>query len=738
MVIEKALRWVVISGVFALPFIILIVAQSMFFPFITGKNFTFRIIVEIIAGAWLALALVYPTYRPRRSWILGAFAIFVLIMAIADAQGAYPFKSFWSNYERMDGWVTLIHVLAYLVVASCVINSEKIWRLLFQVSLGVSVFVGIYGLLQIVGYTALGQGGGAGLTGRIDGTFGNPIYLAIYMLFHIAIAALLWLQMWNVRLPGKRTWSSLAYGGIILLDTATLLLSGTRGTMLGLIGGALIAVLLYAYFDGTKKIRTIAVALLVGVVVFGGVLKLAKDTPVVQSVGFLQRLATISLNDSTTKSRLLNMGMAWQGVKERPIFGWGQENYALVFDKYYDPRMYGQEQWFDRVHDVIFDWWVAGGTLGLLAYLSIFMAAFYTLWRTINFSVAEKSLFTGLIIGYFVHNIFVFDNVSSWILFGTILAYIVWRADGNKNDEPIFKKKIVSEPSLPFVAAAAVVLVWGVAWFTNANALAANKILLQAMAPQKEGITKNLEYFKQAISYGSFGTQEIREQLAQITSQISQAGNVSAEIKKQFFDLAGTELQLQAGASPLDARPPLFFGVLLGSYGDHTQAKVALARAHELSPRKQTILFQMAQNAQERGDQTEMIAYLKTAFEVEESVTDARIIYATALIRAGNDALADTVLAPIVATGSAADVRIASAYLARSRFDKIITIWEASALANPNNSQTFFTLAAAYYSTGNINKTIETLERVKKANPDIASQVDSLIQQVRSGTAKIQ
>ena len=441
MVIEKALRWVVISGVFALPFIILIVAQSMFFPFITGKNFTFRIIVEIIAGAWLALALVYPTYRPRRSWILGAFAIFVLIMAIADAQGAYPFKSFWSNYERMDGWVTLIHVLAYLVVASCVINSEKIWRLLFQVSLGVSVFVGIYGLLQIVGYTALGQGGGAGLTGRIDGTFGNPIYLAIYMLFHIAIAALLWLQMWNVRLPGKRTWSSLAYGGIILLDTATLLLSGTRGTMLGLIGGALIAVLLYAYFDGTKKIRTIAVALLVGVVVFGGVLKLAKDTPVVQSVGFLQRLATISLNDSTTKSRLLNMGMAWQGVKERPIFGWGQENYALVFDKYYDPRMYGQEQWFDRVHDVIFDWWVAGGTLGLLAYLSIFMAAFYTLWRTINFSVAEKSLFTGLIIGYFVHNIFVFDNVSSWILFGTILAYIVWRAGGDKKNKPRFKKK---------------------------------------------------------------------------------------------------------------------------------------------------------------------------------------------------------------------------------------------------------------------------------------------------------
>ncbi|KKW30805.1 MAG: hypothetical protein UY74_C0031G0003 [Candidatus Kaiserbacteria bacterium GW2011_GWC2_52_8b] len=232
MVMEKTLRGIVLAGIFTLPFIILIVAQSMFFPFITGKNFTFRIIVEIITGAWLALALVYPKYRPRRSWILGVVAIFVLVMAIADAQGVYPFKSFWSNYERMDGWVTLIHVFAYLTVASSVINSEKIWRLLFQVTLGVSVFMGLYGFLQLTGHEALGQGGSAGLSSRIDATFGNPIYLAVYMLFHVFIATLLWLQMWHARSAGKRLWPSLAYGAIIVIDTLMLFFTGTRGTML--------------------------------------------------------------------------------------------------------------------------------------------------------------------------------------------------------------------------------------------------------------------------------------------------------------------------------------------------------------------------------------------------------------------------------------------------------------------------------------------------------------------------
>src|SRR3989344_8723612 len=150
MAIEKTLRGIVILGIFALPFIVFIVANNLFFPYITGKNFAFRIIVEIITGAWLALALVKPEYRPRKSWLLGAFAIFALIIAAADFYGVNPAKSFWSNYERMDGWVTLAHLFAYFVVASAML-SEKLWRALLQTSLAVSVIVGLYALLQLFG-----------------------------------------------------------------------------------------------------------------------------------------------------------------------------------------------------------------------------------------------------------------------------------------------------------------------------------------------------------------------------------------------------------------------------------------------------------------------------------------------------------------------------------------------------------------------------------------------------------
>ena len=89
--------------------------------------------------------------------------------------------------------------------------------------------------------------------------------------------------------------------------------------------------------------------------------------------------------------------MAIKGFQERPILGWGQENFNYVFNKNYDPGMWGQEQWFDRTHNVILDWLVAGGILGLLAYLSIFFSTLYYVWRgkTNSFSITDKAIITG-------------------------------------------------------------------------------------------------------------------------------------------------------------------------------------------------------------------------------------------------------------------------------------------------------------------------------------------------------
>ena len=740
--LEKTLRYIVLGGVFLLPFVCLLVTTSLFFPYITGKNFAFRMIVEIIAGAWLALSLVSAKYRPQRSWVLGAFALFVLIMAIADAQGVNPFKSFWSNFERMDGWVTIAHLLVYTVVAASVMRAEMLWRRLFQLNLIVSVFLTIDGLFQIMGKAALGEGGTSGLMARIDATFGNPIYLAVYMLFCIFVAALLWLQSWNERSKGERAGISLWYGTVIVLDTIALFFTGTRGTMLGLVGGGVLALLIYAVLQGTKQVRSYTVVTLIVLAVLGGGLKLAKDTAFVKSVGFLDRLASISLSDNTISARFLNMGIALQGVKERPVFGWGQENYAIVFDKYYDPRMYAQEPWFDRVHNIIFDWWIAGGTLGLLSYLSIFFAAVWALWRKNTkgnraFSVGEGSILTGLLAGYFIHNLTVFDNVTSYIWFGTILAFIVWRAASNEAAPAIPKNNPLEYSALPYLVLAAVLIAGSAVWLVNEQAIAQNRTLLKAIAPQATPLD-NLNYFKQAAAYGSFGTQEVREQLAQGTSQIASATGISNDVKQQFYQTSVEQMQAQAAASPLDARFPLFLGIIYGSVGDNADAAAAFEQAHQLSARKQTIYFQMGQTALAQGNNAGALAAFKTAFELDTDFTQARILYAAVAIQTGQDAIADELLAPAIQSDTAADPRILGAYVARKEYAKAAAIWQAHIAATPSDLQAYFTYAALEYQLGNRAVAIAALQAAEKYNPSIAAQADPLIEQIKDGTVKLQ
>ena len=172
------LRNGVIAGVFALPFLSIIVATAMFFPFITGKAYVFRVIVELIFGLWAILAVRDAAYRPKFSWILAAFGTFIAVLTLADVFGDNFNRSFWSNYERMEGLVTHLHLLAYFVVAISVLNTEKLWDRFFHVSLGVAFFVALYSTIQLAGEMVINQGGV-----RADGTLGNATYLAVYMSF---------------------------------------------------------------------------------------------------------------------------------------------------------------------------------------------------------------------------------------------------------------------------------------------------------------------------------------------------------------------------------------------------------------------------------------------------------------------------------------------------------------------------------------------------------------------------
>src|SRR3989344_3985184 len=311
---NNQLKYGIFVGIFLVPFVPLIVAQSLFFPFITGKAFVFRFLVEIIFAAYLVLAIRDPAYRPKFSWILGAVFVFLASIGLADILSENPFKSFWSNYERMEGFVSLLHFAGFFIVLGSVLKTEEIWNKLLATSLGSSAIMAVYSFFQLAGKITINQGGV-----RVDGTLGNASYLGIYMVFHIFFASLLFVR-------SKEKWQKILLGIIALMDLIVLYFTATRGAILGLVGGVLIT-FIFLVLKSSKgdKIRKIAWVGIVGLIVFMGLFFALKNTPFVNNSPVLSRFASLSVSEIQTQGRYFVWPMAWKGFLEKPILGWGQK-----------------------------------------------------------------------------------------------------------------------------------------------------------------------------------------------------------------------------------------------------------------------------------------------------------------------------------------------------------------------------------------------------------------------------
>ena len=120
--------------------------------------------------------------------------------------------------------------------------------------------------------------------------------------------------------------------------------------------------------------------------------------------------------------------IAWSGVKERPILGWGQEGFNSVFYKYLENKDDVNNIRADRTHSIILEQLIIGGFIGLLSYLSIFLISFLCIWRKTNLLQHEQIILSGLLIAYFIQNLFFFDTTLSYVLFFTTLGYIAFKS----------------------------------------------------------------------------------------------------------------------------------------------------------------------------------------------------------------------------------------------------------------------------------------------------------------------
>lgn len=162
--------------------------QSVY-PYTTTKTFFFQAVVELIFFLWLALAIIDARYRPKMTPFLWALSAFLAVLFVTGMLGVDPWRSFWSTQERVLGIFAFLHGGALTLVASS-LSYEARWRRLCAASLGAAAFVAVIALIQFKIPNLLLQEFSEVtqlVAFRPGSTFGNPTFLAGYLLFHVFI-----------------------------------------------------------------------------------------------------------------------------------------------------------------------------------------------------------------------------------------------------------------------------------------------------------------------------------------------------------------------------------------------------------------------------------------------------------------------------------------------------------------------------------------------------------------------
>lgn len=681
----------------------------MFFPFITGKGFIFRVLIDVAAVAYVVLALSDRKYRPRFSWPLVLYAGLVVWMFIADLFAINAHKAFWSNFERMDGWVTLVHVFAFFVIAGSVLTADKLWRKWWMTFIAASGLVAGYALLQLGGGIEIHQGGA-----RVDATLGNAAYLAAYLLFVIGV--IIW-HAFTSKGTLRYTLAALA-----LVHTVILFYTATRGAILAAVGASVLGAFLFALESG-KKGRKSALVVLAGLVLVIGGFFLVRDSAWVKSDPTLGRISSITLAEGATRFTL--WGMAWQGVLERPLVGYGHEGFNYIFNERYTPSLYAQEPWFDRAHNVFIDWLVWGGFPAFFLLIGLIGSAAFALYRS-DEPRTERILLVSILAAYSFQALFVFDHLFSYVPLAAVLA--IAHAVSSR---PI--KKLETMPELSqskletVVAPAGMVVAIALAWMVNVPNMQAANHLVYGISPLPGGPAQNLEYFKKTVADRSFARQEIAEQLVSFYANISQQENVPQALKDEFRQLAQAAINTEVTQNPNDARLRLQYALFARASGDMEEALRQTEAALALSPYKQSFYLERGQELLALGRVEEARATFHAAYELDTRFNDLAGYAAAADIISGDTAGGKAFLQSVFGTTTVDHQALVRAYFETKNYPDLIAVLRLQMENAGGSVESRIRLISGYALAGRFNEARAEANALLVAHPDQAGQVQAIL-----------
>jgi tetratricopeptide (TPR) repeat protein len=445
-------------------------------------------------------------------------------------------------------------------------------------------------------------------------------------------------------------------------------------------------------------------------------------------------------------------GMAWEGFTERPLLGWGQENFIDVFTKHYNPRLFDQEPYFDRSHNIILDWLISAGILGFVAYLGLFAVTFIVLWRLLKgrrFGFLEFAVLSLTLTAYFIQNLFVFDNFSTYFLFFAILAY-VQAATGFDGDVRggAFQGKLEDKHALRAVIAGGVALVFmvPVAYTVNIKPIQESRSLINALRfiSEKGALAGTLERFDKTFSYRTFGDREAAEQMNTIANQVAAAKGIPIEEQVHFLEETVTVLEKQAEVVSRNLKAHTALGSLYNLLSPVDSSYVAKANEHimkaiSISPTRQNSYFLLADNLVIQNDVDGALDALREAVALAPEFIIPQSNLAFVALAFDRTAITDEVYEELDGlvegrksdADAAALARIGSRYIERGDGERALRWYDLAIRANEGIPQHHAIIAELYLVQGDAEQAIFHAMRAAELDPkNFKEQIDAFLNQL--------
>lgn len=416
---EDILWWVLFGGLLLTAcFPLLADYGKILFPL--GRDIILRMLVEALFFFYLLLLYFDSSFRPRTSPLLFALLGFLVVSGLATLFSSQPLFSLFGNPFRGHGFISQVHLFFFFLLLVSIFEEKDLWDILLWVAVSVSLVVSSISVVEVLSGSW-----------RVQSTLNNPNFFAAYLLLTCFITLLLLFRQEDpFLLKGKGKGKKLFLILVFVLQFFGIVHSRSRGAWLGFGAGLGAFVLFYLAprLLDTRRKRVAAVGL--GLLILGAGAFFSRQKGLFSLLwkAITAPIPEIEGRGRSIRQRAESYRTALLGIRERPVLGWGPENFVVAFDRFYSGVLESTHYpWFDKVHNVFLEVGVTTGLLGLLSYLLLWFFAF----RPLFFSEGERALKAGLFatfVAYLTQNMFNIDTTTSFVYIHLFwgLSHFLW------------------------------------------------------------------------------------------------------------------------------------------------------------------------------------------------------------------------------------------------------------------------------------------------------------------------